>query len=131
MHIKSWQIALAGNIPFLGMILIMLFLVIKNGYDRNTFSILIAIIFGSVVVLTPIMLLKCKNQIMNKIGGLISIFVGLLLILYMLNIFSHATGPDLTSDDLLNITALIPFLSAIAFLMAGVNYFKTENKPQL
>ncbi len=128
MQIKSWQIALLGSIPFLSMIILNLLFIVTNGYDRNTSSNLILMFILFIIILIPILFLKNKSLRMNKIGALASIILGLLLITYLLNLFLHATGPDLVLGDLINFTVFIFFFSAIIFLIAGIYYFKKESK---
>lgn len=117
MQIKSWQIALAGSIPN---ILILLYIVL-NFFNAN-FSLtqriysLFFVIGIILVIIIPVLCFRSRYLVAQKIGAIISIFFGLL--------FLSTNGIFNPFNDIFSpFGILIIYFPGICYLVAGIYYF--------
>lgn len=131
MQIKSWHISLVGNIPIIGFFLWLILQDIGNRSNIPIGGISLFIIFiYFMILLLPVLLLKSKNETVNKIGGFVSLLYGVLAgILFIMSfaIFFDNFNVLVESFYGLNtetfVFGIILFFSMLAFFLAGIYYF--------
>lgn len=123
MQIKSWQIALIGNIPAIS------FLSWPILQDMSAITVFVIFIL-LIVLLFPVLLLKSKNETIRRFGGVASFVYGILaaILLFKYSMFY----PGILDISLKSLYALnestvvfgiIPFFTMFGYIIASIYYF--------